>query len=188
MSSASSAGEVVVGAIGKAFGLRGEVYVHPDPDIGESFRPGRRYHVVGQDRVLTVADSHVHAGRQLVHFKGVGDRSAAEALRGLVLTVPRDAVELDEDAFWAGDLLGAEVVDDAGDIVGVVDGFRDGHAHDYLVIARPDGGEVLVPAVSELVEIAPSEHGEVKVTLHPIPGLLDPDQAEVADRPDHGAR
>nr|MBA2529530.1 PRC-barrel domain-containing protein [Euzebyales bacterium] len=99
---------------------------------------------------------------------GVGDRGAAEALRGARLSLPRGCVELDPDAWWTDELLGRDVVDDTGDLVGVLEGTADGAAHDYLVIARPDGGEVLVPAVADLVDVS----GE-RIVVHAIPGLFD---------------
>jgi 16S rRNA processing protein RimM len=159
---------VVVGVVGKPFGLRGEVYVHPDADFGHDFAVGTVYDT--DERALTVAGSHVHAGRQLVHFDGVDDRESAEALRGVRLRLPRDAVGLDEEAFWAADVLGREVVDQAGVLLGVVEGFADGPAHDYLVVARPDGGEVMVPAVADLVRIE-----DDRVVVVPLPGLFDPE-------------
>lgn len=164
---------MVVGAIAKAFGLHGEVFVHPDPDLAEPFNPGRRYRAVppgpgGETRTLTVAASRLHGGRQLVRFKGVADRAGAEALRGVVLTVPREEFELDEDEFWTADLLGAEVVADDGTTIGVLEGTLDGSAHDYLVVARPDGGELLIPAVEDLVDVTPG-----RIVVHPIPGLVD---------------
>jgi 16S rRNA processing protein RimM len=159
---------VVVGLVGKPFGIRGDVYVHPDVDLDHDFPPGTVYEVHG--RRLVVAFSRIHGGRQLVRFEGVDDRETAESLRGSVLRVDRSAVTLGEDAFWTRDLVGREVVDDAGEIIGVVEAFADGPAHDYLVIARPDGGEVMVPAVEELVRIDPD-----RITVVPLPGLLDPE-------------
>ena len=159
---------VTVGVVGKAFGLRGEVYVRPDPDVEHDFPPGHAYPT--DARTLVVASSRLHSGRQVVQFDGIDDREHADLLRGAVLTVPRDEVALDEDAYWSDDLIGREVVDDAGDLVGVIEQTRDGFAHDYLVVARPDGGEVLVPAVEELVEVT-----EDRVVIHAIPGLLDDD-------------
>jgi 16S rRNA processing protein RimM len=166
--------DVVVGVVSKAFGIRGDVYVHPDPDVAEDFPAGRSYTATRghEERSLVVAASHLHSGRRVVRFEGVTDRNTAEALRGFLLRVPADAVALDEDTFWSGDILGAEVVDDAGGIVGVVEGVLDGPAHDYLVIARPDGGEVLVPAVADLVDVQPQ-----RVVVHAIPGLLDDNEA-----------
>lgn len=102
-----------------------------------------------------------------MRFEGVADRDAAEALRGMVLHIPRAQVPLAQDALWTADLLGREVVDDDGRIVGVVEGARDGAAHDYLVLARPDGGELLIPAVTELVDVDSDP-----IVLHAIPGLV----------------
>jgi len=170
---AAGGGRVAVGIVGKPFGLRGEVYVHPDADLDIDFEPGLRCAGTreGAPQVtLVVAASRVHGGRLLVRFDGVEDRTAAEALRGTVLSLPREDVPLDEDSFWADDLLGREVVDDSGAVVGVVEGTLDGPAHDYLVLARPDGGETLVPAVAELVDIA-----DDRIVVHAIPGLLGDD-------------
>ena len=158
---------VVVGVISKALGLKGEVYVRPDPDIAYAFAPGDTFDIPGGRR-LTVAAARLHSGRQVMRFVGVDDREAVEALRGTVLEIPRDAVDLDDESFWNDDLLGREVVDDAGTLVGVLESTMDGAAHDYLVVARTDGGEVLIPAVADLVEIQPD-----RIVVHAIPGLLD---------------
>jgi 16S rRNA processing protein RimM len=167
--------QVVTGVVSKAFGIRGDTYVHPDPDIADEFPVGRTYTVTAAGRddapdSLTVAVSRLHSGRRLVRFEGVEDRSAAEALRGLVLSLDATEVTLEEDAFWASDVVGHDVVDGDGAVVGVVEGMMDGPAHDYLVVARVDGGEVLIPAVDDLVRIEPD-----RVVVHPIPGLLDPE-------------
>lgn len=170
MSAPPGPDRVAVGVVGKALGLRGEVYVRPDPDVEHDFAPGQEY--PADPAALVVASSRLHSGRQVVQFEGVTDRDAADLLRGTILTVPRDDVDLDEDAYWSADLIGREVVDDAGDLVGVVEQTRDGFAHDYLVVARPDGGEVLVPAVEELVEVT-----DDRVVIHAIPGLLNDEDA-----------
>jgi 16S rRNA processing protein RimM len=161
------ADEVAVGVIGKPFGLRGEVYVLPDPDLAHEFPPGTTYALPDARRLVARA-SRVHGNRRLVAFDGVDDRDAAEALRGTVLAVPRAELDLDEDAMWTADLIGREVADGDGTVVGVVEGFLDGPAHDYLVIGRPDAGEVLVPLVEALVDL----RGDV-VVVRAIPGLLD---------------
>jgi 16S rRNA processing protein RimM len=165
--------EVIVGVVGKPFGVHGAVYVHPDPDLDHGFAPGTEYRLA-DGRVLIVAERHVHGNRLVVRFKGTADRDAAAALRGTQLVLPRSAFHLGEDALWVDELLGREVRDEAGVLVGVVEAVRDGHAHDYLVIARTDGGEVLVPLVADLLEV-----GEDTIVVRALPGLLD-DDAELA--------
>jgi 16S rRNA processing protein RimM len=158
----------VLGTVGKPLGLAGDVYVWPDPDLGDALQPGVRC-TAGDDE-LEVATVRRHKGRPVVRFVGVDDRTAAERLRDRRLEVDRDTVDTD-GTIWADDLLGREVVDAADQLVGVVDGVLDGAAHDFLVVARPDGGEVLVPVVAELVDLTDP------VVVHGPPGLVDPDEA-----------
>lgn len=160
--------DVIVGVVGKPLGLKGEVFVRANPDVGHEFTAGETF-TVGE-RQLTIAEARLHSGRQVMRFDGVSTREGAEEIRGAVLTVARNDVELDDDAFWNDELLGREVVDETGGLVGVLEATLDGAAHDYLVIARPDGGEVLVPAVAELVDIGPDQ-----IVVRAIPGLLDDD-------------
>lgn len=158
--------EVAVGVVGKPLGLRGEVYVQPDLDVGEQFAAGATYSA--GDRMVTVAASRMHGNRRVLRFAGVETRSDAEALRGAVLTVDRGAVELDEAAFWTDDIVGREVVTATGEHVGTLAGVADGTAHDYLVVTHADGRELLVPAVDELVEVT-----DERIVVQPLPGLLD---------------
>lgn len=175
---ARSDDEVVVGVVGKPFGVSGAVYVRPDPDIAHDFAPGTRYDV--GNRVLEVADCADHGRRTLVRFVGIDDREAAERVRGAVLRVERAAVAVEEDTWWAGDVVGAPVVDERGQDVGMVTALADGPAHDYLVVRLADAPaaddpasrEVWVPAVAELVRIETD-----RVVVTDVPGLLDPDQA-----------
>lgn len=168
--------QVVVGVVRKPFGLHGEVFVHPDPDLDDAFPVGARYDLAGRPGPVTVRESWLHKGLRVVRFDGVEDRDAAAALRGAVLSRAASAGDLDEEAFWADDLVGRPVVDPDGHRLGTLAGVQDGTAHDYLVIAAPDGHEIPVPAVEELVRV----EGD-RIVVQPVPGLLDLDEADEAD-------
>ena len=84
--------EVVVGVLGRAHGIRGDVEIHVRTDEPERrFVPGARLRVEGATRVLTVESARNHSGRLLVRFEELVDRTAAEGARGLVLLT--DVVE-----------------------------------------------------------------------------------------------
>lgn len=169
---------VAVGVVRKPFGLRGAVFVHPDRDLPEAFAPGSVYATARGP--LTVVESMVHRGMQIVTFAGVADREGAGALRDLVLerdAAPDDLAAEDAEAFWTDQVLGRAVLDADGAPLGEVADLRDGAAHDYLVVRTPGGREVLVPAVAELVEITPD-----RVVVQTLPGLFDGD-AEKAGAP-----
>ena len=68
---------VVVGRIGPAHGLRGEVFVEPRTDEPERrFAPGAVLQTAGG--TLSVAASRTHSGRLVVRFAELADRNAAE--------------------------------------------------------------------------------------------------------------
>ncbi|MPZ88690.1 MAG: 16S rRNA processing protein RimM [Nitriliruptorales bacterium] len=170
--------EVAVGVIRRPFGLRGEVFVHPDPDLDDEFSIGERFRAVPptpnqEARELTVDGTMLHRGMRIVSFAGVDDRDSASLLRDFVLWREAYGEDLDAEAFWASDLLGLPVVDEHGAAVGEVTGLRDGPAHDYLVLTPAHGREVLIPAVAHLVTVETD-----RVVLRAMPGLLDLDQAE----------
>lgn len=164
-------GGVAVGVVGKPLGLRGEVYVLADPDLGVEFAPGATFRA--GPHTVTVATSRLHGNRRVVRFDGVETREAAEALRGLVLTAAREDLDLASDAFWADELIGLPVLTAAGAPVGTVTGVADGAAHDYLVVADEDGQELLIPAVDQLVDVTTE-----RIVVQPVPGLLgEPDDS-----------
>lgn len=171
------AAPLTVGRVGRPHGVRGEVTVRCDPDLDEPLRVGD---VCWTDRDraarLTVHDARPHRDGLVVAFEGFDAREHAERLRGAVLRRERRAEDLADDAVWVEDLLGRELRDGGGELVGVVADVVDGAAHDLLVVARPDGAEVLVPLVAELVDLA----DDGPLTVRAVPGLLDPDEAVVA--------
>jgi 16S rRNA processing protein RimM len=134
-------GELEIGRIGGAHGVRGEVSVTFVTNRLERAAPGAVMRA--GDRVLVVESARPHHNHWLIRFEGVADRTSAEALRGAVLTAPplegNDALATGE--FWVHELIGARVVDTAGVALGTVVAVEANPAHDLLVL---DGG-ALVP-------------------------------------------
>ncbi|UYM04407.1 ribosome maturation factor RimM [Solicola gregarius] len=173
--------DVVIGRIGRAHGVRGEVSVDVRTD-----EPERRF-VVGasltaepSDRTLVVRTVRSHQGRLLVCFDGVGDRTAAEALRGAMLSVEVDPADVPDDPeeFYDHQLVGLAVRTVGGSDVGAVAQVVHLPAQDALEIRTTDGREVLVPFVEALVPTVDVTDGIVVVD--DVRGLLDPDAAESA--------
>ena len=164
---------VVVGRIGRAHGLTGEVSVLVRTDSPEQrFAPGTVFEL-GAGRRLTVAGTRWHKGALLVRLDGVADRDAAELLRGELLTI--DAAELplpeDPDEFHDHQLVGlrAELAD--GALVGTVTDVVHGPAGELLVVAREGAADALVPFVRDIVPTVDLAAG--RLVLTPPDGLLD---------------
>ena len=179
---------LVVGRIGRAHGLRGDVAVEvrtDDPDL--RFAEGAVLLTdPPQTGPLTVESGKVHSGRLLLRFAGVSDRTAADALRGTLLVVDVDPDQRpgDPDEYYDHQLVGLRVrtVDQAevGEIADVL------HlpAQDVLAVRRDDGREVLVPFVTEIVPVVDVDAGHVLVD--PPAGLLE-ELPDGEGAPDDGA-
>jgi 16S rRNA processing protein RimM len=139
----SDARRLEVGRVGRAHGLRGEVAVTFSSDRAERTVEGAEMVAIddhGRQRELVVATARPHQGRWLVRFEGIGDRTAAEALRGCTLLA--DEIPGEEDELWVHELVGATVVDGNGATLGRVAAVEANPAHDLLVL---ESG-ALVPA------------------------------------------
>lgn len=166
---------LVVGRIGRAHGIRGEVSVElrtDEPDV--RFATGAQLHT--SSRSLTVASTRRHQGRLLVRFAGVPDRTAAEALQGTLLEVDvdPDVAPDDPEEFYDHQLIGLVVRSggvDRGHVTDVVHG-----PEQDLLVVDVDGTEVLIPFVTELVPTIDVAGGLVEVADRP--GLIDPDAAD----------
>jgi 16S rRNA processing protein RimM len=166
--------QVVVARIGRPHGVRGDVTVEPRTD-----EPNRRLAtgaVLVTDSTshptLTVDTSRWHSGRLLLHFQEVSSRSEVEALRGTLLSVDVDPHErpADPDEFYDHQLVGLSVVLPDGSAVGVVSEVGHG-AQDLLIVARPEGGTVMVPFVTAIVPEVDLDAR--RVVIDPPVGLLD---------------
>ncbi len=112
-------GLLEVGRIGRPHGIRGDVFLNLVTDHTERAQVGSR--LWGRGRWLTIQTSNSSSQRWRVHIEGVDDRSAAEALTGVVVFAePID----DPDALWIHELIGANVIEvngiDRGGCISVV--------------------------------------------------------------------
>ncbi|MEU2597685.1 ribosome maturation factor RimM [Streptomyces hirsutus] len=180
--------QLVVARIGRAHGIKGEVTVEVRTDEPElRLGPGA---VLATDPAsagpLTIETGRVHSGRLLLRFEGVRDRTGAEALRNTLLIAEIDPDEQPEDEgeYYDHQLIDLDVVTRDGQQVGRITEIAHLPTQDLFVVERPDGGEVLVPFVEQIVTEIDLE--EQRAVIDPPPGLID-DRAETAASPDETA-
>lgn len=164
-----SGDEILVGRVGRAHGIRGDVAVEVRTDAPElRFADGAVLRTVRGP--VTVERTVWHSGRLLVRFAGVTDRAAAEGLRGLDLCIPAgERGDPGEDAWWDDDLVGLAAVTRDGVALGTVTDVV--HAAQVLVaVTDAAGREVLVPFVRALVPTVDVAGG--RLVMDPPPGLF----------------
>ncbi|MFJ4922646.1 ribosome maturation factor RimM [Streptomyces sp. NPDC088725] len=174
--------QLVVARIGRAHGIKGEVTVEVRTDEPEQrLGPGA---VLATEPAsagpLTIETGRVHSGKLLLRFAGVSDRSGAEALRNTLLIAEVDPEQLPEDPeeFYDHQLMDLDVVLADGTEIGRITEITHLPSQDLFIVERPDGSEVMIPFVEEIVTEIDLE--EQKAVVNPPPGLLDDGAAEIA--------
>jgi 16S rRNA processing protein RimM len=121
--------------------------------------------VMVDDRELEITRRAGTPQRLILRLKAHDNREAAERLRGKEILVPRDeAPELGPDEWWAEDLVGCSVHD--GDrAVGTVRRLVELPSCEMLEVQRADGGELLVPLVTDAVRDVDLDHRTIDVDL-----------------------
>lgn len=160
-----------VGRIARAHGIRGQVIVNPETDfMEERFRVGQVMRVgpAGRTHERTIRDVRFHQGRPIVAFDGVDTMNEAETLAGTELWVPESAVgPLPEGTFYRHDLVGCQVRDTGGRVLGRVTAVEGTLDRSYLVI----DGDVMIPLVGDIclrVDVPARE-----VIVNPPEGLVE---------------
>jgi len=164
---------LLLGRVLRPRGLRGEVYLYLYADPQDL--PGEVVVFVALsphlERPLTLTDLRPYAGRVFrARFREVLDRTAASALTGLDLWVAEDALKTDEAELYAHELVGMEVVDEGGAVLGVVEEVYLYPAQDVLEI-RQGEKTFLLPLVKAFVIEVQRKRRRVVVRLPE--GLLE---------------
>jgi 16S rRNA processing protein RimM len=145
---------IALAAVAGAQGIKGEVRLKLFSETAQSLAVHKIVTVGGVERrLISVWD----AGKAAVaRLEGVNDRSAAEALRGSLIEIDREALPpLEEGEYYHADLIGTPAEDAAGQPVGTVVAVENYGAGDLLEIATEDGKRSLIPflpGVADMVD------------------------------------
>jgi 16S rRNA processing protein RimM len=163
---------VSVGRVARAHGIRGEVVVQRFGEAKEVLARGAEVECKkgNHEFTLTVAEARPHKKNWIVSFEGMASRTEAETLAGALLFVDSGALPaLPEGTYYNYQLLGLKVVDAEGEVLGRVEGILDTAGHDIYVVTG-ERGEVLLPAIPQVIREVDLDDGEIRVDL--IPGLI----------------
>ena len=162
---------LLVGRVARAHGIRGQVIVNPDTDFMEDrFKVGQVVRVGPPDRTVDreIAAIRFHQGRPIVAFDGIETMEEAEALAGAELWLPQsELAPLPEGTFYRHDLVGCEVRDTAGALVGSVTAVEGTLERSYLVV----DGDVMIPLVEHICLRV--DMPARRVTVSPPEGLIE---------------
>jgi 16S rRNA processing protein RimM len=165
---------LLVGWIARAHGNKGQVIVNPETDfVADRFRVGNVLVVehAGKTVERRIAAVRFQQGRPIVTLDGIATMNDAEALAGAALKMPASALAaLPEKTYYRHDLVGCEVRDTSGRVIGRVTDVE-GPLERSLLVVEGDRGEVMIPMVEGiLVSVDP---GAKAIVVDPPEGLLE---------------
>jgi len=162
--------QLVVGRIGRAHGVLGEATIEvqtDDPDI--RFQIGNKL-TLDDGRQLTIRSSRWNNQILLLAFEAIADRNQIEELRDQLISADVDLGSLAPGEYHFQQLIGCEVFQQNGELIGKVDEIVKLPGQDLLSVSR-SGAQVLIPMVKQIIiEI---DVLAKKIVVNPPEGLLD---------------
>ena len=150
-----------MGRVAGSYGVRGWIRVRPYSAEPEALAAHRQWRIGDED--YGVEETRLHSGALLARLAGVGTREQALRLKGKMVSVPRAALPEPEvgQYYWA-DLVGLEVVNAQGSVLGVVQGLFSNGAHDVMELTG-DKSTRLVPFLPAVVKKVDLEGRRIEV-------------------------
>jgi 16S rRNA processing protein RimM len=149
------------GQIVNTHGIRGEVRITPWADSPDFLRGFDRLYIDGEE--VVVESARTHKNMLITKLRGIDDVNAAMRMKSKVVFIDRDDAKLPEGDFFIQDILGARVVTEDGQTLGVLEDILDRPASDIYVVRGER--EILIPAVSEFILNTDTAAGIITVRL-----------------------
>jgi 16S rRNA processing protein RimM len=163
-----------VGQVLRPHGVRGELRVEISTDYPERLARHTHFFLAhprspAAVRRYAVEGLRFHKEALLLKLKGCDDRDGAEQLRGMLVQISiEDAVPLEDGEYYLFQLVGVRVETESGESLGQVADVIETGANDVYVVRGPRG-EILIPAIDEVVLELDLESQRMVVVL--LPGM-----------------
>lgn len=132
---------VLVGQVGGAFGVRGEVRITAFTQDAMNLMDYQPLLKADGKPAITLLSARPDKAGIVAKVKEIATKEEADAMRGQKLFVPRDRLpEPDEDEFYLTDLVGLEARDGEDVVIGKVKSVQNFGASDMLEISPREGG------------------------------------------------
>jgi 16S rRNA processing protein RimM len=164
----------LIGKVLKPRGVRGEVKVEVITSFPEHFTALKELYLKkGKSwKVEKIEKAQIYSRFVYLKFRNFNSIEEAEPLRNCELYIPEEELtSLKEGEYYVHDLIGIGVFSEAGEWLGTVKNVETYAANDVYTVESENGGEFMIPAVSEFViriDIA-----EKKMVVREVEGLLN---------------
>ncbi len=162
-----------VGILTSTHGVHGEMKVFSTTDDVRRFKKLKEVVLEKGSEYLPLEIEGVKFFKQfvIIKFKGYDSINDIEKYKGMSIYVTREnAVPLKKDEYFMADLIGLEVEDESGEVLGELTDVMQTGANDVYVIRLKDGEELLLPAIKQCILLVDMDRRIMKV--HVLEGLM----------------
>ena len=149
------------GKIVNTHGIRGEVKITPWADSPEFLCDLPALYIDGKE--MKILNARVHKGNVIALLEGVPDMNTAELLKGKVVYMSREDVDLPEGSFYLADVVGLKVITEDGEELGILADILSPSLQQVYVVKGKR--EIMIPVVPEFILETNVEGGYIKVRL-----------------------
>lgn len=165
-----------VGKIVNTHGIRGEVRVISQTDFPElRYKKGAKLTLFQEGKQplkLTIASHRKHKNFDLLTFEGYLTINDVEKFRDGILKVSEyDLTDLEENEYYYYEIIGLNVLDENGELLGTIKEILSPGANDVWVVQRKGKKDALIPYIDSVVKEIDLDANEVHVAIPE--GLLD---------------
>ncbi|MDI6602252.1 MAG: ribosome maturation factor RimM [Thermoanaerobacteraceae bacterium] len=164
---------LIVGKIVNTKGLAGEVKVYPTTQYPERFDELAFVYIESNGKKKQYDIEHVSYTKKFVilKLKDIDSIEDAEKLKGNFLYVDRShAIELSEDEYFWGDIIGLNVYDTQKNYLGKIHEIYSPGSNDVYEIIDQNENKILIPAIADVVKKIDLNGGYMIVEL--LKGLI----------------
>lgn len=162
---------LVVGKLRRAHGVRGEMVFDIHTDFPERLRPGVLVYIGDDYQPFRIRTRRPNGTTLLLSFASIGTPEQAAAYRNQFVYVRADdRPPLPEGEYYHHQLLGLQVINEDGRVLGKLVEILDSPANDVYIVQPETGPEILLPAIQSVILAIDLTQGQIRV--HLLPGLL----------------
>lgn len=160
------------GKIVGTHGIRGEVRIEPWCDSPEFICEFDRLYLDDNGQTFIDIKARPHKNIALCKIKGIDTIEEAEKMRGKIVYINRDDIELEDGVNFVQDLIGLEIRDaDNDNIYGTLTDVIYTGANDVYEITDENGKKYLAPVIDEVIIETNVDDGYV--LIRPMKGIFD---------------
>ena len=157
-----------IGKIVNTFGIKGEVKVYPYTDDINQFKKIKKVYINNEEK--EIESVKFHKNNVILKIKGIDNMTEAENLRNTVIEANRSTKKLPENTYCIADLINLDVYTDENNFLGKVKDIYNTGANDIYSIETPEGKEILLPAIKDVIKQIDIENK--KIIVHILKGLI----------------